>query len=527
MSLRVGIDVGGTHTDAVILSQDNKLVGAYKTPTTPDVTTGIINALNGVLRISGVDPSGIRAAMLGTTHCTNAIVERKRLAKVGILRLGKPATLAVKPLTAFPDDLKQVIGGIWYIAHGGHEYDGRELSKLREDEVRKYARDMKLKGVEAVAICGVFSPVNPEHEKKAYEIVKEELGPNVPITLSHEIGSIGLVERENAAVLNAAVVKVAESAINAFIKAMKEAGIEKAQLYLTQNDGTLMSVDYARRYPIRTIASGPTNSIRGAAFLTGLTDGIIVDIGGTTTLVGMIVKGFPRESAIAVEIGGVRTNFRMPDLISIGCGGGSIVKHTPKGVEVGPESVGYELVIKGIAWGGDTLTATDIALASGYAKIDDPKIDLKRLSHLDAGLTREAVAKIIKNVEECIDRIKTSPEPLPVVLVGGGGIIIPPYYYEKLKGASKVIRPEHFQYANAIGAAIAQVSGEIDRVFSLEQLSRDEAIKTAKLMAIEEAIKAGARPGTVEVVDVDEIPLAYLPGNAVRIRAKACGSLVI
>ncbi|MGQ9759436.1 MAG: hydantoinase/oxoprolinase N-terminal domain-containing protein [Candidatus Methanomethylicaceae archaeon] len=526
MSLRIGIDVGGTHTDAVILDRENRLVGAYKTPTTADVTTGIINALNGVLRTSQVDPSEIKAAMLGTTHCTNAIVERKNLSKVGILRLGRPATLAIKPLTAFPDDLRAALGNIWYIAHGGHEYDGRELSKLNEDEIRGYAKEIRSKGVEAISICGVFSPVNPDHEKRAGEIVREELG-DIPITLSHEIGSIGLLERENAAVLNGAVTKVAEAAIDAFLGALREAGVDRAKPYLTQNDGTLMSVEYAKRYPIRTIASGPTNSCRGAAFLTGLRDGVIVDIGGTTTLVSMIVKGFPRESAIAVEIGGVRTNFRMPDLISIGCGGGSIVRITEEGVSIGPDSVGYRLSDEGLAWGGNTVTNTDIALAAGYASIEDPKIDLKRLSILDRHFVEEAVKKIISKVEGCIDRIKTGPEAVPVVLVGGGGIIIPPDVYSRLKGASNVIRPEHFQFANAIGAAIAQVSGEVDRVFSLDKLTRDNALKIAKDMAVKEAIKAGAKPDTVEVVEVDEIPLAYLPGNAIRIRVKACGSLTI
>jgi N-methylhydantoinase A/oxoprolinase/acetone carboxylase beta subunit len=182
---------------------------------------------------------------------------------------------------------------------------------------------------------------------------------------------------------------------------------------------------------------------------------------------------------------------------------------------------------EGLAWGGTTVTNTDIALAAGYAKIDDEKINLERLKVLDRDFVNKAVEKIVSEVEGCIDRIKTGPEAVPVVLVGGGGIIIPPEVYSRLKGASKVIRPEHFQFANAIGAAIAQVSGEVDRVFSLEKLSRDEALKTAKEMAITEAIKAGAKPDTVEVVEVDEIPLAYLPGNATRIRVKACGNLAL
>jgi N-methylhydantoinase A/oxoprolinase/acetone carboxylase beta subunit len=505
----------------------HKLIDAFKTPTTPDVTTGIVKALTGVLAISEVASSEITTAMLGTTHCTNAIVERKKLAKVGLLRLGRPATTAVPPMTAFPKKLKQVIGDLWHIGFGGHEYDGSELSSLHDNEIRVYARKMNEHKVEAIAISSVFSPVNPDHEVRAAKLIRPVVGPNIPITLSHEIGSIGLLERENAAILNAALVKVASNAINAFIRAMREVKIDQARLYLTQNDGTLMSATYAQQYPIRTIASGPTNSLRGAAFLTKLKDGIVVDIGGTTTLVSAIVNGFPRESAVAVEIGGVKTNFRMPDLISIGCGGGSVVRQTGTSVTVGPESIGYRLISQGKAWGGTVLTATDIALASGYAKINDPRIDKTRLTHLTPELIQNTVTEIIRKVVTCIEKMKTSPEPVTVVLVGGGGIIIPPNQYSQLAGVSQIIRPQHFQFANAIGAAIAQVSGEIDRIFSLEHQTRTEVISTAKKLAIADAVKAGAHPDSVEVVDIDEIPLAYLPGNAVRIRVKTCGNLLI
>ena len=500
---------------------------AYKTYTTPDVTTGILNALKNVVERSGIDPEEVIAAMLGTTHCTNAIVERRRLNRVGVIRIGKPASMAIKPLRAFPHDLREAIGNVWAIVEGGHEYDGREISPLNEDEIRRQARRMKDEGIDSIAICSIFSPVSQEHEKRAAEIIHEELGENFPVTLSYEIGSIGLLERENATVLNAAVIDVAKSAISAFEKAMHDTGLHKAKLYLTQNDGTLMSADYARRYPIRTIASGPTNSMRGAAFLTKIQDGIVIDIGGTTTLVGALVKGFPRESAVAVEIGGVRTNFRMPDLIAIGCGGGTIVRKVDSDIAVGPQSVGYELIEKGYAWGGDTITTTDIALAAGYARIDDPRIDYERLKEIDRDFVAKAVAKIVNLVESSIDKIKTTPDPLPVVLVGGGSIIIPPDYYDKLRGVSKVIKPPHFQFANAIGAAIAQVSGEVDRVFSLEHTTREKVIEEAKKTAIQEAIRAGANPNTVNIVEVDEIPLAYLPGNAVRVRVKAVGELTV
>ncbi len=525
MVLRIGIDVGGTHTDAVILDEDNRLIHAVKTETTRDVTTGMRNALISVLEESGVDKRDVKAVMFGTTHCTNAIVERKGLAKTGLIRVGRPGAEAIDPLVEWPAELKKAIGDIKYLVHGGHEYTGEEIVPFDEDEVRGVAKALKGHGVESVAICSIFSMVNADHEERAAKIVREELGQDTPITLSHEVGSVGLLERENSAVLNAALVKVAWRAVEAFHRALKDAGIEGASMFLTQNDGTLMSSDYARRYPILTIASGPTNSIRGAAFLTGLSDGIVVDIGGTTTLVGALVKGFPRESSIAVDIGGVRTNFRMPDLIATGCGGGTLVRERDGEVVIGPDSVGYELTTKGKAWGGDTVTTTDIALAAGHAVIDDPKVDIGRLKDLSRGFVEEGVRKIMGALEDSIDKIKIDPTPMPVVLVGGGGLIIPPKEYGRIKGVDGVTRPSSYQFANALGAAIAQVSGQIDKIYSLEKESRESVLGDAKRVAIERTVNAGAIPETVKVVEIEEIALPYLPGNAVRIRIKAVGDL--
>ena len=140
---------------------------------------------------------------------------------------------------------------------------------------------------------------------------------------------------------------------------------------MSQNDGTLMSPELAARFPVLTFASGPTNSIRGGGLLSGLDDCIVVDIGGTTTDVGVLSAGFPRESSVAVDIGGVRTNFRMPDVLSIGLGGGSRVRSADGATTVGPDSVGFRLTSEALVFGGSTLTATDIAVASGRAQIGD------------------------------------------------------------------------------------------------------------------------------------------------------------
>ncbi len=195
-----------------------------------------------------------------------------------------------------------------------------------------------------------------------------------------------------------------------------------------------------------------------------------MDIGGTTALVGAIVHGFPRESNIAVEIGGARTNFRMPDLIAVSCGGGTLVKFDHNGVQVGPQSVGFRIAKESIAWGGNTLTTTDVSLGLGYAKVDDSESKGERVSSLfNRQQLEQARDKILTIVEDSVDRMKTSAEPVEVVLVGGGGIIVPEEYYEKFRGVSKVVRPSHFQYANAIGAAIAQASGEVDRIYAAGQ----------------------------------------------------------
>jgi N-methylhydantoinase A/oxoprolinase/acetone carboxylase beta subunit len=513
--MRLGIDVGGTNTDAVVLDEDDRLLAKGKTPDTDDVITGIERVVSQVVQDAGVEPGEITHAMLGTTQVTNAIIERRGLTRVGILRLGAPATKAIRPLAAWPEDLRAGVEGPAEILPGGVEYDGRPISAFDEEAVRRAVREMR-ESVEAFAVTSVFSPVRDDDERRAAEIVLEETGEGTPVSISSEIGSIGLLERENATVLNAAVTPVARRVVSAFRGALERLGID-AQLFLSQNDGTLMALDYALRYPILTIACGPTNSIRGAAFLSGMGDAIVVDVGGTSTDVGVLGAGFPRESAVAVEIGGVQTNFRMPDLFSVGLGGGSVVR--PDGdarVRIGPDSVGYAITEEALCFGGSTLTMTDVAVARGMANVGErDRVEVTQET------VKAAYERGVAMFEEAVDRMKTSADEVLVIAVGGGSILLP----EKIPGVSRVHKPDHYEVANAVGAAIAQVSGTIDRVFSLQDRSRDEVMEEARRTAFEEAVRAGADEDSLEVVEVEEVPLAYLPGNAVRIKVKAAGRL--
>lgn len=511
--MRIGIDVGGTNTDAVLLD-GRRVLAELKTPTTPDVTSGIVSALAGLLEASELDRTQVQAVMIGTTHFTNAVVEAKRLIPVAAVRLGLPATKALPPMVDWPERLRTALGGHVYLCHGGHEFDGRPLSPLEPDELRRVAADAAANGVRSFAIASVFSPVNGELEEQAAAIIEEEL-PQAVISLSHELGRIGLIERENATIMNACLRDLAVDIVKAFRASLAVSGID-APLYLSQNDGTLMQVEYAERYPVATFASGPTNSMRGAAFLSGLSDCAVVDIGGTTSDVGMLVNGFPREASMVVEVGGVRTNFRMPDVLSLGIGGGSLVQADGA---VGPESVGYELTHRALVFGGNTLTTTDLVVAAGRADVGDAA----RVTGLDRTLVEGALAWIEHSLAETVDRMKTSAGPIPVVVVGGGSILLG----QSLPGASELQRPDHHAVANAIGAAIAQIGGEVDHIVSLDNRTREQALEEARAEATEKAVAAGASRESVEIVDVEEVPLAYLPGNATRIRVKAVGELVL
>ena len=512
----IGIDVGGTNTDAVLL-EDGAILAATKTTTTADVTTGITAAVGRLRELSGVDVSSTMAVMIGTTHFVNALVEGQRLAPTAVIRLGLPAGAGLPPLVGWPARIVNAIAGQAFMVHGGHEFDGRVISDLRPQELLDTVDKALSNGAASIAISSVYSPVNAEFELLAENLITQQ-HPELPVTLSHQIGRLGLLERENATVINAALRGLARDISAALTAAMRNLGID-APLFVSQNDGTVMDLDFTRRYPVNTFASGPTNSMRGAAFLSGLSECVVVDVGGTTTDVGVLQNGYPREAALEVEVEGIRTNFRMPDVLSIGLGGGSRVRTDDTAVTVGPDSVGYRIGSEALVFGGDTLTATDVVVAAGLADIGDAS----RATNIAARTVDGALAEIRQMLENIVDRMRTSADPVDVVAVGGGSILVP----ARLECARSVHRPENFAVANAIGAAIAQVGGEVDRIFSVPAGARESVLDTARQEAVDRAMAAGATPSSVQIVEIDEVPLAYLPGNAVRIRVKAVGDLPV
>ena len=530
----IGIDVGGTNTDAVLVhSTSHAIVRSIKTPTTKDIHSGVAHALDSLLSPSVNDPThppeDIAAVIIGTTTFLNAVLEESdELAKVHVIRLCGPSSREFPPFTDWPLNLESKIKGKTFMVNGGYQFDREALSDVQEKEIREIGLALLKEEPNFinVVISGVFSILDSNQETQCASILAslfKEAKVNYSFTVSNCFWTVGLLERESAAILNACLRPLAYKTIGAFERSLEKFQIPKHRLFLTTNDGTLTSLTRAKNFPIFTFNSGPTNSLRGAYLLTKVPNALVADVGGTSTDVTFLKNGYPRPSSAYIRIAGVRTKFMMPDTFCIGLGGGSLVVFeggAEKDVSVGPKSVGYNLKKMSKVFGGECLTATDIAVAAGLVELGS----IKDMSTL--GLTQKkvdlALQHIMKKMEAALDQMKTSKEAVPLILVGGGSVLIPKD--AKLEGISEIIRPEHFDVANALGAANAQISANIESVVYLEQESRENAMARLKADLIGKAVKSGAKEGTIETF-FDEIPLSYIPGKAIKVSMKAIGDL--
>ncbi len=510
-SLRVGVDVGGTHTDAVLM-RGRRVLREIKTATTADVTSGVATALLAVLDAVPPERAASRV-VVGTTHFTNAVLTGSGLARVAAVRVGLPASASLPPFCDWPEGLRETVRGPVFQVAGGHECDGRPIAPLDEAAVRDAGRRIRETGLREVAVSAVFSPLDGSGEARAAALLRE-VHPRARITESRHLGRIGLLGRENAALLNASLRPLAARVAAAFRDAAEAGGAGDAPLFIARNDGTTARVEDAERFPVLSLSSGPTNSMTGAAFLSGRSgarDAVVVDVGGTTTDLGFLRSGFPREAPREVEIGGVRTLFRMPDLLSLALGGGSLV--SGDGARVGPASVGFRLPEEGLVFGGSVRTATDCGVAAGRAEIGDPR----RVRDLPEALIRRFGKTVRERITEAVDRMKPDARPCPLLVVGGGAFLVPRH----VEGVSEVVTVPHAGVANAVGAAIARVGGEVDRVF--HGTDRAEAFRRAEAEARQRALAAGADPDRLETVEREDLPLAYLPGGARRVRVRVVG----
>jgi N-methylhydantoinase A/oxoprolinase/acetone carboxylase beta subunit len=318
---RLGIDVGKVNTTGILMDQNEMIICCAKEATTTDILTGISVVLQKIVKQNDKDCMEIREVIIGTDYFVNTLLDGKNLSKVCAIRIGQ-AKSTIPPLFEGSATVQQAIGLAHYHVPGGHEIDGSAAKvEPSKQELENYLFSIRDHGFEAFAITGTFSPVNETHENLVALWIREIFGEDFSITTSHELGSIGFLERENSAILNAALSKVIVLSLKGLEELVRKHGID-AQIYFTQNDGSLLSYESVLRHPIRTFGSRISNSFRGAALLTKVNDCVVVDICQSNASIGLLEGGFPKEKRRNQKMAGARVNLQMPDITSLTLGGG-------------------------------------------------------------------------------------------------------------------------------------------------------------------------------------------------------------
>lgn len=505
MKYKIGIDIGGTNTDAVLINEQGEILASTKTTTTSEIDEGFSQVLVNLLHLAKIPPHAIEGIFLGTTHATNAILQQKDLYRVGVIRIAGHQPDSVPSCYAWPEEMRKAMYAGTVTIDGGFECDGETITSFDLAQVQTAVEQLILMGAESLAVIGVFSPMNPEQEVQIKNLLKDQ----IPISLSHQIGGVGFLERENSTILNAALKKVMATGFKRLEKVLESLGLN-CPFWITQNNGSLIDLNHAIAYPVLTISAGPTNSFMGGTKLSQQRDAIVVDIGGTSTDVGVVRNGYPRRCSNNSKIGGINLNFSMPDVQSIALGGGSHIT-VKEDIGIGPMSCSCKTLVEGVSFGGTQLTLTDIALALDHLNI--PGADSK-LMPLSQEKCEEVMDKALQHIEELIAKIGIDEKELPIVMIGGGASLLPEL-------DSRFIFPKHANVANAYGAALAEISASLDTVVSLT--NRQETLKKLQAQVIQAAIEKGACSHNVKIVDMQIIPYHYMPNSVARVILTASG----
>ena len=384
MAYRLGVDVGGTFTDFLLLNEDTGETKTAKVPSTPeDSSVGVLNGVAKICDSSGIDPSDIKLVMHGTTVATNAVLTG-RGAKVGLITtsgfedtlqvarsfcpggLGGWVTFVKKPLLA---PLELTIGASERIAADGAVVTGLDESALRESLKTCMADD-----IEALTICFINAYINGEHERRAREVA-QEIFPNIPISISSEVvPEMQEYERTETTVVNSYVRPEVARYVNNLQGALNQRLGDDTQLSILRSDGGLASSRAAAESPVNLLMSGPAGGVTGALFFctkAGFSNILTFDMGGTSTDVALIQNARARVRR-ETFVGDVRVRAPSVDVRTVGAGGGSIafVPELTKALRVGPESAG---AVPGPACymkGGEAPTVCDANVVLGYLPSD-------------------------------------------------------------------------------------------------------------------------------------------------------------
>ena len=518
----IGLDVGGTHTDVVLLDH-NGLKKEIKVPTD---TNSLFNSVLAGLDVvtEDIDPTQIKRIVLSTTLTTNAIVQKK-IPPVGIIVSSGPG---IKP-EYFRTNSQ------YFVVSGSIDHRGREVEPINPDEIHEIAAQFKHEGIRIVGVVGKFSVRNPVHELQINNLLKAAFEK---IFMGHRIsGNLNFPRRIATTFLNASVHPIHKEFFQAVQKSLKAKGL-KLPIRLLKADGGNMEFESSVEYPAQTILSGPAASVMGAvAFGSGNEDTLVMDIGGTTTDMAILINGAPVLNPQGIELASYKTLIRSLETLSIGLGGDSTVTIVDGMLKIGPERAGPAM-----AYGGPLPTPTDaLSILNDIGESDRERSieGLKPLAEalnvsieaIAANIVHTACQKIIVSAQDLIERINSKPvytvhelqegyrvNPKNILVLGGPA----PYFAKHLEQISSfdVRVVPRWNVANAIGAALARTTCEVRFFADTERhlaeapeenfhcdidpnYDMDAATDQAFELLRTKAIKRGANPDflTMEVVE--------------------------
>jgi len=518
----IGLDVGGTHTDVVLLNEEGVVKDVKVLTDSYDLFNTVLSGLETIT--SDIKSEQIERVVFSTTLTTNAIVQGK-VPEVGIIVSSGPGI--------DPEFFRT--GSHYYSVSGSIDHRGRKVEKIDQTEIEQVGKQLQSSGIEYVGVIGKFSSRNPEHEIQIKEILK---GSFKKIFLGHRVsGNLNFPRRISTAYLNTTVYPIHKEFFEAVKKSLDKKGL-KVPIHILKADGGTMNFESSIDFPAHTILSGPAASVMGAVSSAPQEDVVALDIGGTTTDLAVLVDRSPLLDPLGIELGGHKTLIRSLKTSSIGLGGDSAIKVKNSKLEIGPERVGPAM-----AFGGAVPTPTDALFILDKITDGDRDKSVKGLTPIatefgislketSCRILNQICKEILSHVGEMIDRINSKPvytlheiregyivKPDKIIISGGPA----PYFAKRLEDISdySVSAVPRWHVANAIGAALARTTSEVTLLADTESgiaaapeenfsqtginnFSKQDAINTAFDLLKQKALEKGADAENLEMEVLEE-----------------------
>ena len=543
MAYRLGVDVGGTFTDLLLLDEESGRFWRHKTPSTPhDSSEGIMTGVEAICRQADTAPSAVEVFLHGTTVATNAVLEGKG-ARVGLVttegyrqvmqiaRSLVPGGLAAWIVWPKPEPLAKLEDTVEI--KGRMDAQGREVRPLDEADIRAQLARLKANGVEAITVALMNGYLNGAHERRVAEIAADVL-PDAPVSLSHEVlPEMQEYERTLTTVANAAVRPVVGRYVRNLRSRLRALDMQ-GRISLLRSDGGLMSSEASEAHPVSLLMSGPAGGVAGALWVaknSGLKNILTLDVGGTSTDVALIEDGEPRR-ARTTEVGHLSVRASSLDVKTVGAGGGSIAKvpELTRALRVGPESAGAAPGPAAYGKGGTAATVTDANVLLGYL----PENLLGGAFRLDRAAARAAVQTVAdalgvdlyeaaRGIVDIVNEnmfgalrmisVQQGYDPRGFALMGFGGA--GPLHVNavaKLMGSWPAVSPVSPGVLCALGDATTRMRTELARSLSKRTRQTSDAEVAALLAQMGEEVRAGlaAEGATPDQISVEyEVDVRY------------------